>query len=96
MHRLNCARKSGAEAVTKHSLSILDKFSLKGHVAIVTGAGRGIGRAIALAYAEAGANVVCAARTLDAVEKVATEAKAFGVDALGADVECLRPHHFAG
>ena len=83
MHRLNCARKSGAEAVTKHSLSILDKFSLKGHVAIVTGAGRGIGRAIALAYAEAGANVVCAARTLDAVEKVATEAKAFGVDALG-------------
>ena len=36
---------------------------LSGHVAIITGAGRGIGRAIAIAYAQAGAAVCCAART---------------------------------
>lgn len=37
--------------------------ALSGQVAVITGAGRGIGRAIALAYARAGAAVVCAART---------------------------------
>jgi 7-alpha-hydroxysteroid dehydrogenase len=42
---------------------ILDRFRLDGKAAIVTGAGKGIGRGIALAFAEAGADVVCAART---------------------------------
>ena len=41
-------------------MSILDRFSLGGRVAVVSGPGQGIGRAIALAMAEAGADVVLA------------------------------------
>jgi 3-oxoacyl-[acyl-carrier protein] reductase len=45
--------------------------SLKDKVAIITGAGRGIGRAIALAYARGGARVVCSARSEDEIAETA-------------------------
>ncbi len=61
---------------------ILERFSLQGEVAIITGAGRGIGRAIALAFAEAGADVVCVARSRDDIEHTAAAAQAHGVRAL--------------
>ena len=46
---------------------------LQDQIAVVTGAGRGIGRAIALTFAEAGAKVVCVSRTPQNAEKVAQE-----------------------
>jgi 7-alpha-hydroxysteroid dehydrogenase len=61
---------------------ILDRFSLKDKVAIVTGAGRGIGQGIALAFAEAGADVTCAARTVSEIEATAAEVRKIGRRAL--------------
>mgnify|MGYP001136139818 CR=1 FL=1 len=52
---------------------MLKEFSLEGKVAIVTGAGRGIGESIALTMAEAGADIVAVARTKKQIEETAGE-----------------------
>ncbi len=62
---------------------ILERFRLDGKVAIVTGASRGIGRGIALAFAEAGAKVVCAARSPETLDAAVEEVKALGSEGLG-------------
>ena len=64
----------------KHELEQL--FRLDGRVAIVTGGSRGLGRAIALAYALAGAKVVIASRKSDACADVAAAIEAQGGEAL--------------
>lgn len=63
-------------------MSILDRFRLDGKVALVTGASRGIGRASALALAEAGADVVLAARRPGPLEEAAAEVTKLGRKAL--------------
>lgn len=68
---------------------------LKGKVAIVTGAGRGIGKAIAVAYAAAGAGIVCAARTLAEIEQTVKEIAGLDEKALAVetDVTCIESVH---
>jgi len=57
---------------------ILDRFRLDDQVAVVTGAGRGIGAATAIALAEAGADVVISARTAEQLDEVAAKVTAAG------------------
>ena len=59
-------------------MSIIDRFSITDQVAIVTGAGRGLGAATAVALAEAGADVLISARTAEQLEVVAEQVRATG------------------
>ncbi|MGD0242763.1 MAG: SDR family oxidoreductase [Streptosporangiaceae bacterium] len=61
---------------------ILDRFRVTGQAAVVTGAGRGIGAATAIALAQAGADVLISARTEDQLAKVAREIESAGRRAL--------------
>jgi len=61
---------------------VLEKLSMAGKKVIVTGAGRGLGKQMALALAAAGADVACVARTSGQIEETATEIRACGRQAL--------------
>jgi NAD(P)-dependent dehydrogenase (short-subunit alcohol dehydrogenase family) len=61
----------------------MSRFTLDGRVAIVTGGTRGIGRAVALGYGEAGARVVVASRKPEACAAMQAELAARGIEALG-------------
>src|SRR5262245_38976913 len=54
---------------------------LEGKATLITGASRGIGKGIALSFAEAGADLMLSARSMDDLEQTAAEARAFGVRA---------------
>lgn len=56
----------------------MQAFDLSGRTALVTGASRGIGRAIAVAYAQAGADVALVSRSAESLAEVAKEVEAYG------------------
>jgi NAD(P)-dependent dehydrogenase (short-subunit alcohol dehydrogenase family) len=64
---------------------------LDGKVAVITGGSSGIGRSIALTYAEAGANVVIASRKQENLDKVATQIKSLGRDSLAISTDVRKP-----
>ena len=77
-------------------MPITDHFLVTDQVAIVTGAGRGIGRRSALTLAEAGADVVISARTAEQLDEVAAEVRSLGrravtVVADASDLDSLPP-----
>ncbi|MGH2353569.1 MAG: SDR family NAD(P)-dependent oxidoreductase [Chloroflexota bacterium] len=69
---------------------IAHRFALEGKAALVTGASRGIGRTIALALAEAGADVVAAARTLPDLERLCAEIRERGREAVPCYLDVAR------
>ncbi len=70
---------------------ILDRFRLDGRIAIVTGAGQGIGRGIAAGLAEAGAHVALAARTRSDLDEVAQVIRDLGRKALVVPTDVMDP-----
>jgi NAD(P)-dependent dehydrogenase (short-subunit alcohol dehydrogenase family) len=72
-------------------MGILDRFSLKGQKALVTGASKGIGEAIARGLAEAGAHVVLTARDLPALEARVAALRAEGLSAECAALDVTLP-----
>lgn len=75
---------------------ILDRFRLDGQVAVVTGAGRGLGAAIAVAFAEVGANVLISSRTESELESVAARIEHAGARAHIVVADLAQPDTTAG
>lgn len=78
-------------------MNVLEQFRLDGKVAVVTGASSGIGKRVALAYAQAGARVALVARGAVKLEEAAAELRAAtGADVLAVPCDVTQPEAVAG
>ena len=73
-------------------MNVLDQFRLDGNTMLVTGGSRGFGRAIALAAAEAGADLVLVARDPDALAHTADEVRERGREVMSFEADIAKPH----
>jgi 3-oxoacyl-[acyl-carrier protein] reductase len=67
-------------------------MSIDGKIVLITGAGRGIGKALALGFAKAGAHVVVVSRTQTEIEATAREAQTMGGQSLAIKADISQPH----
>ncbi|TAM69722.1 MAG: glucose 1-dehydrogenase [Mycobacterium sp.] len=83
------------ESAVSTTDSVLDLFRLTGRVAVVTGAGSGLGAGFARALAEAGADVVIAGRRLGHLQSTAHSVRAVGRECLAVPTDVTRPEDCA-
>jgi NAD(P)-dependent dehydrogenase (short-subunit alcohol dehydrogenase family) len=76
-------------------MGVLDTFSLAGKVSVVTGAARGIGRALAVALGEAGSDVALVVRTESSADDLVVEIEKLGVRALAVTADVTDAEHVA-
>src|SRR5262245_50600433 len=77
-------------------MSVMDRFSLDGKVAIVTGASSGLGVAFAKALAEAGADVALGARRVDKLEETRAMVESLGRRAIAVATDVAKPEDCDG
>ena len=77
-------------------MSIMDRFQLKGNVALVTGGARGLGRAMATAFAQAGAHIVIADSNIGEAQKTANDLQKEGIETMAVRVDVTQPEQVEG
>lgn len=91
-----CSSRPTKNTTKEEKKSMMDEFFLKGKVAIVTGAGQGIGKAIALTFSRAGAHVVVADVNPQSARSTAERLRAEGTQALGLSVDAADTNQVDG